>query len=223
MNILLVFATEQEAGCLAGYYEASKKHFNTGLHNVSVLVTGVGSVATAWSMKKWLQTNGTPDLAINTGIAGSFKEELRPGEVVMPVSDCFADLGIETATGFIPLKDTPFMNADEFPFTGGQIICSNEFSEMALNILKPVRGITLNTVSGSGATVEKYRSLYSPDIETMEGAAFFYVCSVEHIPFIAVRAISNKVGCCDKNKWDINLALTKLSEKIIRLLSIIKY
>jgi len=37
-----------------------------------LLITGVGSMATAWSLKQWITLNEKPDLAINAGIAGSF-------------------------------------------------------------------------------------------------------------------------------------------------------
>jgi futalosine hydrolase len=55
------------------------------------------------------------------------------------------------------------------------------------------------------------QSRFSPDIETMESAAFFYVCLQEKIPFLALRAISNKVEPRDKSKWNIPLAMQNLS------------
>ena len=85
-------------------------------------------------------------------------------------------------------------------------------------ILKPVRAITVNTSTGSEITMEKLLKKYNPDIETMEGATFFYICSRENIPFLALRAISNKVEKRNKNNWNINLALNNLSEKLIEVL-----
>jgi futalosine hydrolase len=48
----------------------------------------------------------------------------------------------------------------------------------------------------------------------MEGAAFFYVCSRENIPFLAIRAVSNKVEPRNREKWNIPLAIKNLSEKL---------
>ena len=48
----------------------------------------------------------------------------------------------------------------------------------------------------------------------MEGATFFYICSREKIPFLALRAISNRVELRNRNKWNIPLALDNLSEKL---------
>jgi futalosine hydrolase len=59
---------------------------------------------------------------------------------------------------------------------------------------------------------------YHPDIETMEGAAFFYVCSKENIPFLALRAVSNRVEPRDKAKWNIPLALKNLSDELGKVL-----
>jgi futalosine hydrolase len=59
---------------------------------------------------------------------------------------------------------------------------------------------------------------FNPDIETMEGATFFYICSLENIPFLALRAISNKVERRNKINWKIALALNNLSEKLKEVL-----
>ena len=81
-------------------------------------------------------------------------------------------------------------------------------------LLKPVRAITLNTATGSEITREKLLKKFNPDIETMEGATFFYICSRENIPFLAMRAISNRVGARNKNNWKIDLAIKNLTEKL---------
>jgi len=81
--------------------------------------------------------------------------------------------------------------------------------------LKQVKAITVNTSSGSEVTIERLRGKYNPDIETMEGATFFYICSKEKIPFLAIRSISNRVEPRNKDKWNIPLALNNLSEKLI--------
>lgn len=219
MKILIIFATAHEAGSIKDW-EAEESYL-AGQHEISVLVTGVGSVATAWAMKKWLQNNGNPDIAVNAGIAGSYSENIGIGEVVMPVSDCFADLGIETDTGFIPLKDTYLMEPNKFPFTGGNIICDNEFTEKLKPYFRAVKAITVNMSSGSEKTIERLKAHFNPDIETMEGAAFFYVCSMEKIPFIALRAVSNRVGATERRNWNIPLAINNLSEKLKELLTLL--
>jgi futalosine hydrolase len=78
--------------------------------------------------------------------------------------------------------------------------------------LPKVAGITVQTVSGRKETNKERFRIFSPEVESMEGAAFFYVCLMEGIPFIEIRAISNYVGERDKSKWEIPFALKNLSE-----------
>ena len=49
------------------------------------------------------------------------------GEVVVPVSDCFADAGIDTGKGFLTLAEAGLEDPDQFPFKGGRIIADNRF------------------------------------------------------------------------------------------------
>jgi futalosine hydrolase len=181
---------------------------------INLLISGVGSISTAWSVKEWLSVNGKPDLAINGGIAGSYKENIEIGSVVMPITDCFADAGIEDSDNFLTLPEAGLMNPDEFPFKQGILHGDPKYCDQMLSHLKPVKAITVNTATGFEATRIKMVKKYNPDIETMEGATFFYICIREKIPFLALRAISNKVESRDKSKWEIQPALVALSEKL---------
>jgi len=216
LKILYVTATQDEAGALKNLpgIKTSPEGFLFDEHEIRLLITGVGSMSASWAMTKWLSVNPKPDLAINAGIAGSFREDIINGDVVISVSDCFADAGIESQDGFITLAEAGLENGDKFPFRGGRIVADNKYSRIAAQLLKPVKAVTVNTATGSAATAARLAARFDPDIETMEGAAFFYICSREKIPFLAIRAISNRVGPRDKSKWNIPLALGNLSEKL---------
>ena len=58
-------------------------------------IMGVLAAVEAW--KKY-------DLAVNMGLAGTFRDEINIGEVVNVVTDCFADLGAEDGTKFLTLN-----------------------------------------------------------------------------------------------------------------------
>jgi futalosine hydrolase len=169
-------------------------------------------------MKQWLSVNEKPDLALNAGIAGSYKDEFQIGNVVMPVSDCFADAGIEDKDKFLTMSEAGLIGANEFPFREGLIFADTRYSDQMKSILTPARAITVNTVTGSEATRIKLLKKFNPDIETMEGATFFYICAREKIPFLALRAISNRIEPRNKSKWNIALALDNLAEKINEVL-----
>jgi futalosine hydrolase len=136
----------------------------------------------------------------------------------LPVTDCFADSGIEDGNDFFTLSEAGLISADEFPYKNGILYADPFYINKIKNILKPVRAITVNTATGSESTRNRLIKKFNPDIETMEGATFFYICSRENIPFLAVRAISNKVELRNKDRWNIPLALNNLSEKLIDVL-----
>ncbi len=215
-KILYVTATFAEANTMINI--RGMKHvpggFRFGNLEISLLVSGVGSIATAWALKQWISLNEKPDLALNGGIAGSYKDEFGIGDVVIPLSDCFADAGIEDNDKFLTLYEAGLSSADEFPFREGLLFADNRYSYLMRGLLKPVRAITVNTATGYEPTRNKLVEKFNPDIETMEGATFFYICTRENIPFLALRAISNRVEPRNKSKWNIELALNKLSEKL---------
>lgn len=215
-KILYVTATDNEAVSLKRIRGVIPipEGYRFGNLDIRVLVAGVGSVSTAWALKQWFSINETPDLAINAGIAGSFKDDIMIGDVVMPITDCFADAGIEDGENFITLFEAGLASADEFPFRNGLISADPEYCTELKKIIRSVNAITVNTATGSEATINKLLKKFNPDIETMEGATFFYLCAREKIPFLALRAISNRVEPRNKNKWNIALALDNLSEMV---------
>lgn len=215
-TILYVTSTSSEAESLKNLRGIIDDRGCYRIHgkDIYLLVTGIGAISTAWSLKTWLTLNCKPDLVINAGIAGSFREEIKIGDVVMPVTDCFADSGIEDRDRFLTLSEAKLTDPNEFPYIDGILNADSEYTARMTGILKPVRAVTVNAASGSEGTRQKLFDKFNPDIETMEGATFFYICIREKIPFLAVRAISNMVGPRDKSKWDIPSAMKSLSEKI---------
>lgn len=222
-NVLYVSATLSEAEALSkiGGITSVPGGYRYKGSEISVLVSGVGSVATAWAMKQWLSVNNKPDLAINGGIAGSYKDDIRIGDAVMPLTDCFADAGIEDGKNFLTLYEAGITGANEFPFREGLLITDKFYGDKMTGLLKPVKAISVNTVTGSEETKNKLLKKYNPDIESMEGATFFYICTREEIPFMAIRAISNRVEPRNKGNWNIEMALDKLSEKLNEVLEIL--
>src|SRR5512133_114867 len=117
IKVLFVTSTDTEASALRNVHgiRQVKDIFYTGALEIELIVGGVGAMSTAWNMIHWLSENKKPDLAINAGIAGSYREKFPVGSVVMPVSDCFADAGIEDGDKFITLSEAGLAGKDEFP------------------------------------------------------------------------------------------------------------
>lgn len=215
-KILYVTATGTEAEALRSIkgLDQSEGCYTAGNAEIFLLITGVGSVSTAWSMMEWISRNGKPDLAINGGIAGSFNHDIHIGDVVTPANDCFADSGIEDRDTFKTLFEAGLQDENEFPFVSGKIPADSFYLNRMKSILRPVNAITVNTATGSESAIIKLVNKFNPDIETMEGATFFYICTREKIPFLALRAISNRVEPRNKDNWKIHTALQNLSEKL---------
>lgn len=210
-KVLVVSATQIESEILKDI---------DGIDLISI-VTGVGAVATAWALTRYLNSEQRPDLAVNIGIAGSYKNDIRKGDVVIPVSDCFADAGIEERTGFLTLAEAGLQKPDEFPYRAGRLVAENSLVSAAPSSLRRVNAVTVGTATGSRGTINRISAKYNPDIETMEGAAFFFVCCMEKIPFIALRAISNMVEPRNRGNWDIPLALKNLTARLREVLLLI--
>jgi len=191
---------------------------NIQIHNFSIdiLISGIGMVHTSYHLTKALKRKNY-DLVINTGIAGSFNPHLQIGEVVIVEQEVFGDLGIENSYNFESLFESGFLNKDEFPFNDGKMIC--DLPEIIkTNPIRKVKGLTSNTAHGNQVNIYKLINKFEADIETMEGAAFFYVCLMEKVDFIQIRSISNYVENRDTSKWNIPLALENLSNTFIQLI-----
>ena len=200
MKLLVTAATDNELQFIAG---------RPGL---TLANTGIGMVSTAYKLTLMLRNHY--DLVVNIGIAGSFDPSPTIGEVLVVGSETFGDFGVSTPNGFATCFEEGLLSPDVFPFTDG-ILFSDEAREVADALsLRCVRGLTVNSVSGERTRIEALRKRFSPDIETMEGAAFFQVCLSENVPFVEIRSVSNIVEPRDKSKWNIRMAMENLSAKV---------
>src|SRR3954454_19242864 len=87
--------------------------YTHGPHEIDVLITGVGMVATAaWCSRALAQT--PYDLALNLGVCGSFDSFIEPGTVVHIVKDRIAELGAEDGDVFRSIEDLQLPGQAEF-------------------------------------------------------------------------------------------------------------
>ncbi len=215
MNILIVSATILESKNLIKLFDLKQVSNNLYTkkikkNSLNILISGIGLSFTTYALSKALFKKKY-DLVINTGIAGSFNKKLEIGDVVQVVSERFADLGIRDKNSFIDIFEAGFLNANEYPFENAELKSSN-IENSVLKKIKQVKGISVNTTSGNQSEIIQLQKKYNPDIESMEGAAVFYVCHKENIPVLEIRSISNYVEERNKSKWNIPLAIKKLDD-----------
>lgn len=204
MNLLIVAATEFEIEPLL--------HQNL---RADILITGVGIPATIFHLTKKLMTKNY-DLAFQAGIAGTFGDSIKLGEVVLVKEDAFGDLGIDENGNFKTLFETGFSNKDETPYTEGRLV--NNHSFLKENTLPLANAITINKITDDLLHLKKIQQKFNADVESMEGAAFHFVCLQQKINFLQIRSISNVVGERDKTKWQTKNAIVNLNEELLKII-----
>ena len=192
MNVLIVAATSFEI-------------ISDKIRKKPTLIMGVGMVNAAINITKELMRNQY-DLVINMGVAGSFSEEIKNGDVVEVVEDCFSEIGFEEGLDFRYLSDFDLkISYKVYPKTK----------------LKEVKSITVNTVHGSNTTIAKIIQRENPGIESMEGASVFKVCEEFNVACMQIRSISNKVEERNKDNWDLDLAIRNLNIEVDKIIDVL--
>jgi futalosine hydrolase len=214
MQILVISATELEIKPLLD--ELADTNSPAGRDKPATLITGIGGVATTYALTDYCRKNAA-DIIIQAGIAGGFSRG-DAGKVYAIKEEIFGDLGVWEKKKFNTIFDLKLSGKNDFPFKKGLLMnpCKTLLSVAAL---KMARGITVNEITTDKKRIVWYKQNLSPLVETMEGAAFHYVCLQQKIPFIQLRAISNYAGERNKAKWKIKKAVQNLNAKLILLLS----
>ncbi|MBL7909477.1 MAG: futalosine hydrolase [Bacteroidia bacterium] len=214
-KFLIVAATKQEIQPLLTHFNVTVTS-DEGLFtsnsepNISILITGVGMVNTAYQMGRYSHT--VFDHIINVGVCGAFDRDLKPGEVVVVVEDTISEMGAEDDNLFIKYTD---MNL------GGTNVYTHQirFQNPSLDLLKKVKAITVNKVHGNEASIKNVSSLFEAHVESMEGAAFFRGCVGLSENYYQLRAVSNYVEKRDKSKWNMPLAINNLNSFVVTLIT----
>jgi futalosine hydrolase len=193
-EILLVSASEMEM-------------LREPIGKIDKLVTGVGMVASTHQLTKRLSSNKY-DLVVDIGIAGAFNPQLSLGTVVQVIEDRLVEMGVEDNGAFIPADEMNLVPSYDVQFS----------TQSRIKDLPAAKGITVNRVHGSAESIEQVVKQFNPDIESMEGAAVAYVCQQFGVPWVQIRAISNRVEPRNRDVWNIPLAIENLHTVVLNYL-----
>ena len=201
MKLLVVAATEYEILPFISQNTAA-----------DILITGVGSPACTYALTKHLQQIKY-DFVIQAGIAGTFKNSFPLAQTFFIKTDVFADLGIYEMDRFFTLFEKRFADPNTVPYKNGWLENSikNTFNVSTAN------SITVNTVTDNFLQTSMFTKKYDPDLESMEGAAFHYVCIQENVPFLQLRSVSNFVGERIKTNWKMKESIENLNHHLSRI------
>lgn len=181
---------------------------------IDFLIGGVGMVHTSIRLMEYLH-NTEVDVAIQMGVAGSFREKFPPLSIVQVASEAFGDMGAEDRDGYLDLFEMNLWEPNEPPFENKLLFAPELFPLPHFTALPEAHGITVNTVSGKKETIVLRRKKYAADVESMEGAAFHFICSKYQLPFRQIRCISNYVTPRDTSTWKLKESIRQLNEYFI--------
>ncbi len=203
MGTLLVAATVKEIAPTMEWIKERK--------DIQLLITGVGITAATYALSAFLR-NKRPGQVVQAGIGGSFSEDYPPGSLALIGEEVIADLGAIENGKITNVFDMGLADHNQHPYVNGMLV--NPQRGMRNFNLNFVRGATINCVSSTPQQVAMIREKYNPVIESMEGAALHYVCLMEDVPFLQLRAVSNFTGERNKANWKIREAIENLNNKL---------
>ena len=220
MSLLVVAATAKEIDPITrslGFKLAHPLRPDIAALNkeISFLVTGVGQMQTAFWLSKILASEKY-NAVLNVGIAGSFTDRYPPCSIVRVKEEILADLGAEDNERYNDLFEMRLLDPDQLPFHDGKLVNDTiTIFEKHLSSTPSVRSITVNKALSREQSISPLIKRYSPDIVNMEGAAVFYSCILNGIPFQEIRAISDIVGPREAARWDVKGAIESLAKFIL--------
>ena len=228
MRVLLLSATAIEVEPMLtrlGYSNQSPDSCSGryGDHSVECAITGIGAANMAYTLAAQI-TQDRPDLVLNIGICGSYRDEIHTGCVVCIGTEIWTDLGVRQEDG--PLRTLEEMGFPLVQLPGeavyNELVNPNDPERWFPGVAGELRmavGSTVSTLLTEDKAIAAVVERWQPDVESMEGAAVFLGCLRAKIPFFEFRAVSNRVGDRDRTSWDIEGAVANLDRLVLDLLN----
>lgn len=160
-------------------------------NDVVVVRSGIGKVNAAVCAQILADTFHA-DAIINTGIAGSLKNEINIGDIVLSTDAIQHDMdaqGFGYAPGVIPQMEVSDFQADKKLIELAKKCCAE--------VCPDIQVFTGRVVSGDQFISDKKKkewisSQFEGLCAEMEGAAIAQAAYLNHVPFLIIRAISDK-------------------------------
>lgn len=184
-------------------------------HPVVVVRSGIGKVNAA-ICAQILADQYQVDAIINTGIAGSLNADINIGDIVLSTDTVEHDMDAVSfgyPLGQIPRMDTLSFAADEKLRTVAKRVCEQVNPEVGVFEGRVVSGDQfISDKDKKQWLVEKFAGYCTE----MEGAAIAHTAYLNEIPFLVIRAISDKAD--DSASVDYPAFEEKAIEHSVKLL-----
>ncbi|QNP71990.1 futalosine hydrolase [Streptomyces roseirectus] len=175
-----------------------------------LLAVGVGpalaAASTATALTAASLTGDPYDLVVSAGIAGGFAPDAPVASLILADHITAADLGAETADGFLPVTDLGFGTVTHTP--------PPDLVRRAATATGARTGtvLTVSTVTGTARRADDLRAAHPGALaEAMEGFGVAEAAGAHGVPVLELRAVSNAVGPRDRSAWRIKDALESLT------------
>jgi futalosine hydrolase len=181
-----------------------------------VLAVGAGPAASAAGTAAALARGGY-DLVINAGIGGGFPGLAPVGSTVLATRVVAADLGAQTADGFVPIEELGF-GTSAFEADPRLVARVGDALRAAGVPLTTGPALTVSTVTGTAARAAELAEWHpGAAVEGMEGFGVATAAAAFGVPMLELRTISNAVGPRDRAAWRIPDALRALASAFAAL------
>ncbi|MFH9084508.1 futalosine hydrolase [Streptomyces sp. NPDC017673] len=176
-----------------------------------LLAAGVGpalaAATTAGALTAAALAGRPYGLVVSAGIGGGFPPGAPLGSLVVADAITVADLGAETADGFLPVTELGFGTVTHRPPESLVRVVSEATGARTGTIL------TVSTVTGTATRAAALRARHPGALaEGMEGFGVAEAAAAHGVPVLEIRAVSNPVGPRDRAAWRIGDALAALTE-----------
>lgn len=192
MKIALVVAMQVEfdlvKNIFSSYVEVENRNLtffrgHIGSHEVALVKSGIGKVNAAVKVAELINIF-SPDILINTGVAGGINSEVGVGEIVVGTQCCYHDVWCGQGSW-------------------GQVQGLPLYFHANANIIETIKTLNLDNLhlglictgdqfiteqTGLEAIQRNFPQALAVD---MESAAMAHVCYQRHIPFASIRVVSD--------------------------------
>lgn len=224
-KIGIIGAMEEEVSALKEKMQIEEQRMIAGMdfckgtcegQSVVVVRSGIGKVNAA-VCTQILCDIFEVDMIINTGVAGSLKNEINIGDIVLSTDALQHDVdatGFGYAPGIIPRMETSVFEADQTLVDLAEKVCKEVNPEIQVHKGRVISG---DQFISDRSVKDRLIELFQGYCTEMEGASIAQTAWLNKVPYLVVRAISDKAdGSAEMDYAEFEM---KAIEHTVRLMT----
>lgn len=188
-----------------------------GIRPVVLIETGIGTVNTAQALTVALQEI-SPEFVLQIGIGGAYLSSgLDKGDLALATEENYGDLGVITSAGWFPADEIgiPVLSTNRdyyntYSLDPTLVARAQHILEQSGECVVPGPFVTVQQCTGRKDIGNELAARFKAICENMEGAAAAHISTLYSVPFLELRAISNRVEDRNKDAWDIPRAVQRV-------------